>query len=316
MSQEDEKAGLKPDSIDNDGIRWIHYEVLHKGFSEWKRVTGLDCICDSPYAGAEAYEIDPFFRAKLQGTLQRHIDHSISSTANLSRSTTKETVSDLYLAAWKEKCKGFTIYRDGSRDGVLLSGTEEPSKIFDSQSPSRPDKLPCEIHISNIKGNKWIFMVGLLDGRPYEVFGGKLEIIDIPKKFVKGRDNTDAFIKKGGKSSSGNSTYDLILGSTTTTTPIEYKDIPSLFSPDNGSPTRLLSMLLRHGVSISDICEQIRKIPQDDSMLTFEKGISRVLKKYIADKTDAKGRCPECQSKLIYEGGCVKCSQCSWTRCE
>lgn len=316
MTQDEEKAGVLPDSIDTDGIKWIHSRVYHKGFLDWQQVTGKDCICDSPYSKSEAYELDPMFRVKLQGIIQSHIDSSISSTVNLPKTTTKEQVSDLYLAAFRAKCKGLTIYRDGSREGVLLTGTERPSKIMDSQAPSRTELLPCEIHTSTIKGNKWVFLVGLLDDRPYEVFGGKLENIDIPKKFIKGREKADAVIRKNGKNSAGISTYDLLLGTTSTTHPLEIKDVASMFSADNGTPTRLISMLLRHGVSIDNICEQIRKIPQEDSMMTFEKGISRVLRKYVADKTKAKGVCPECQSSLIYEGGCVKCSQCSWSRCD
>ncbi len=316
MTQDEEKSGSHPDSIDLDGIKWINDKVYHKGFSLWQQVTGKDCFCDSPYSGSEAYELDPMFRVKMQGVIQSHIESSISSTLNLPKTTTKEQVSELYIAAHKSKCKGLTIYRDGSREGVLLTGTERPSSIMDSQAPARTEFLPCEIHLSTIKGNKWIFLIGLMNDKPYEVFGGKLENIDIPKKFIKGREKTDAIIRKNGKNSSGVSTYDLLLGSTSTTHPLEIKDIASMFSPDNGTPTRLISMLLRHGVNLHSICEQIRKIPQEDSMMTFEKGISRVLRKYVADKTKAKGVCPECQSALIYEGGCVKCSQCSWSRCD
>jgi len=316
LAPDEESRGVKPNSIDEDGNKWVHYEILHPGFSKWLQVSGKDCFCDSPYSGSEAYELDPMFRVKLQGVLQSHTDNSISSTLNLPKTTTKEQVSEIYLAGWEEGLKGLTIYRDGSRDGVLISSTKRPDLISDSQAPKRPDLLKCEIHTSIIKGTEWVFMVGMLEGRPYEIFGGKYSSMIIPKKFIKGRDSTDAVIRKNGKNSAGFSTYDLLLGTTTTTTPSEFKDIASVFSPDNGSPTRLVSMLLRHGVPINDICEQIRKIPQEDSMLTFEKGISRVLRKYVADKTMAKGRCPECQSKLLYEGGCVKCSQCSWSRCD
>jgi hypothetical protein len=138
--------------------------------------------------------------------------------------------------------------------------------------------------------------------------------IEIPKKFMKGHETNDVVIHKNSKNEQGFSAYDLILGSGSDK--IDIKDIANKFSPDNGSPTRLISMLLRHGVPLQDICEQISKVPQEDSMLTFEKGISRVLRKYVMDKTEARGKCQECGGKLIYSGGCVKCSDCSWSRCD
>lgn len=316
MSQDEEKAGIKADSVEESGVKWVHDKVYHRGFLQWKQATGKDCFCDSPYSGSEAYDLDPKFRVKLQGTIQKHIDSSISSTINLPKATTKEQISELYLLGWKEKCKGLTVYREGSRDGVLLTG-EKQGDIVESKAPSRPQILDCDIHVSNVKGQKWVFFVGILNNKPYEIFGGKFGTIDIPRKFIKGREingKPESHIRKNAKNAAGISSYDLILGSGSNA--IEFKDISSIFSPDNGTPTRLISMLLRHGVPVNHICEQIRKMPQEDSMLTFEKGIRRVLAKYVADKTEVKGNCPECGSKIIYEGGCVKCSQCPWSRCD
>lgn len=320
MSAEEEGRGVKPDAVDFEGNKWVLYTVKHPGLIRWEEITGETNPKNSPYWKCDAMSIDPFFRVRLQGIIQKHIDHSISSTVNLPQNISKETVGKLYLEAWRHKCKGLTIYRAGSLDAVIKTVVDKndgnrPKDITESSAPKRPTDLSCHIHSSIIKGTKWVFIVGLLNGKPYEVFGGKMTEIEVAKKYIKGHESTDALIHKNPKNADGYSTYDLVLG-TMSGEKVEIKDIAKKFSPDNGSPTRLISMLLRHGVPINDICEQIRKVPQEDSMLTFEKGVGRVLRKYVADKTDARGVCAECGSKLVYSGGCVKCSVCTWSRCD
>jgi ribonucleoside-diphosphate reductase alpha chain len=319
ISIAEKEQGSVVASVDDAGIEWVHFSVLHPGVTRWIKATGNTDWKQSPYFGCESDSIDPMFRVRLQGIIQKHIDHSISSTVNLPKDTCKEVISELYMSAWKEKCKGLTIYRDGCREGILISDDGGSSDSFlPSNCPKRPDVLPSDIHLSNIKGDRWVFIVGLLNGHPYEIFGGKAKEIDIPRKYMRGmsgqsseKDYSCTVSKevKGVKS-----VYSLVVKDGKDVQ--EYNDIPSIFSPDKGTPTRLISMLLRHGVPIEDICEQLRKIPQEDSMMTFEKGIQRVLRKYIVDKTKAKGYCPDCGSILVYEGGCVKCSQCPWTRCD
>jgi ribonucleoside-diphosphate reductase alpha chain len=286
-----------------------------------------DYLLDESYRFMQIREIESVGKRK---TFDLHVNGGHSyivngivshNTLNLSKDVTKETVSKLYLEGWKQKCKGLTVYRDGSLDGIIkiaigpVNKEDRPDHIRKSSAPKRPVDLPCHIHSSLIKGTKWVFIIGLLHSEPYEVFGGKMTEVDIPKKFIKGHEATDAFLRKNAKNEHGISSYDLVIGSNSGDMSVVH-DIANKFSPDNGSPTRLISMLLRHGAEIKDICEQIRKVPQEDIMLNFERGIQRILRKYVEDKTELKEKCPECKSKLIYEGGCVKCSQCPWSRCD
>jgi len=319
---------VRVDFVDEQGDSWMYFEVEHERLKQWSEVTGNKNYDESPYFGCTAHDIDWNYRVKLQGVIQKYTTHSVSSTINLPNDVSLEEVSDIYMASWKEGLKGITIYRDGCRSGVLiLSETDDdgrPVNIVSSQAPKRPEFLPCDIHVTNIKGVKWVFLIGMLNERPYEVFGGKFDDIIIPAKYIGGRtdpnvkwkatDLTAAIFKNDGHYDLNLSDPKKVVNDHSESTLIE--DIASHFSVDLGTPTRLISMLLRHGVSINNICEQIKKIPQEDTMLTFEKGVGRVLKKYIDDNTKAKGTCPECERHLIYEGGCVKCSSCHWSKCE
>lgn len=317
MTAREEQEGIKPDFVDADGIKWIHYEIKHHGVQRWMEASGNTDVSKSPYAGCDSSEIDPIFRVRMQALLQKYIQHSISSTINLPKTATMEQVDELYRLAWKEGCKGLTIYRDNCRDGVLITNKLlRPDKIAISHSPKRPKILPCEIHFSTIRGHRWIFMVGLLDDQPYEIFGGVEESINVPRKYAR-RGETKAWIIKNGKNEQGITTYNLVLNSLDDPEEkLEFADVAALFSPDMGTPTRHLSMLLRHGVPLQCICDQIMKVPQEDSMFTFERGVNRVLKKYIRNKTKTGKTCPKCGADLIYVDGCVKCSQCTWSQCD
>ena len=302
--QSDElEQGVTPNFIDDEGVKWISYTVYHHNLEKWKKLHPNKDISKSPYANSEAGELDWRYRVKLQGLINKYITHSISSTCNLNKNISIDDVSELYLLAWKTECKGITIYRDGSRDGVLISNNQTK----DVQCVERPKILSCDIHYSTIEGNPWIFFVGLLDGKPYEILGGKRTNIEIPKKYKTG------WISKNGKIDKVR-TYDLILGSLENEEEqLIIKDIGHIFSVDNSSFTRNVSMSLRYNIPINIICEQLHK-DGEHNMFSFAKGVARVLKKYIKDGTEG-GACPECDSKLIYKDGCVSCIQCGFSLC-
>ena len=188
FSSEDEKNGLKPSKIDNDGIKWTEYEVFHPGVLEWMKITKEKDITKSPYYKCEAGDINWKDRIKLQSFINNFIQASISSTINLPKNTTEEQISEIYLEAWKSGCKGITIYREGSRDGVLISKEDQKKDgdIVYTNSPKRPEVLPVHVYRSSVKGEGWIFLVGILNDKPFEVFGGKESCMTIPNKYVKG----------------------------------------------------------------------------------------------------------------------------------
>jgi ribonucleoside-diphosphate reductase alpha chain len=269
---------------------------------------------DSPYWGATSPEIDWKQRVKLQAAAQRWIDHGISSTCNLPSDVSVDTVKEIYEEAWKSGCKGFTVYRDGSRDGILVS-TEKPTrekarKRFDEHhAPRRPKELECKIHNATIKGEEWTILVGLLDGRPYEVMGGLSEYVEIPKKYKEGR-----LIKRSRKTML--SIYDLAFGENGDE--VKIKDVVKVFdNPDHSAFTRTISLALRHGAPIQYIVEQLQK-DKDADLFSFSKVISRVLKNYIKDGSKpGSNRCHECGSlgSLVYQEGCVRCESCGTSKC-
>jgi ribonucleoside-diphosphate reductase alpha chain len=295
---------------DTDGIKWTSYDVYHKGVKDWTELNEGKDISESPYSDSESGELDWRNRVEIQSTIQRYIDHSISSTCNVSADITQEELSELYLLAHEKKCKGITIYRDGSRVAVLSSKDDNKSKdcITENHAPKRDSVLECDIHYSAIKGDKWIFMVGKIGDVPYEIFGGKQSKVKIPKKYKNG------WIKKGREA--GRNIYNLVLGTLEDSDEqLIVEDIVHHFSTDTSSYTRIISAMLRHGIPIHIICEQLLKDSESD-MYTFEKGTQRVLKKYIKDgqrggKCNIKG----CNGKLLYKDGCVMCDTCGDSKC-
>ena len=309
MTKEEIEKKIKPEYIDTDGIKWISYEILHHGFERWKEINKDAPVESSPYWESEAGELDWRYRVKLQGLIQNYITHSISSTCNLAKEITEEEVGELYLQAWKSNCKGITIYRDGSRQGVLFDKKDEENEITEASAPKRPKVLECDIHYSTINDKSWIFFVGKLKGKPYDIFGGRRSHVEIPKKYKNG------WIKKNGKIN-GVSTYDLYLGSLDDDNErLIIKDIAHEFSPDTGSYTRIISAMLRHGLPIKFICEQLHKVDQDAHMFCFEKSVARVLKKYISDGEESGDKCEKCHGKMKYENGCKVCLQCGYSAC-
>lgn len=306
MTKEEIESGMKSEFIDADGIKWISFTVNHHGLERWKEVNKDKDIKLNPYENCEAGQLDWKYRVKLQSVLQKYISHSLSSTVNLPKTITEDEVSKIYLTAWEQGCKGLTVYRDGSRQGVLV---EKKENVESTLTFKRPRVLECDIHYSTINGKEWIFFVGKLNGKPYDIFGGKKSSVEIPKKYKTG------WIIKNGKVD-GISTYDLYLGSMEDENErIVIKNIAREFSPDAGAYTRIISVMLRHLIPIQFICEQLHKVDEKANMFSFEMGISRVLKKYIRDGEKAGNKCSKCSSEMRYEGGCVICVQCGYSLC-
>ena len=260
-----------------------------------------------PYWKATSDDIDWVQKVKVQAAAQKWICHAISNTTNVPTDTDVETVKQIYLTGWKSGCKGVTVYRDGSRSGVLVSKQSNTFKTC--EAPLRPAELRCSIHHATIQGEAWTILVGLLDGRPYEVMGGLQKYIEIPKKYKKG-----IILKHPYKTK--NSRYDLIIGRNGDELVI--KDIVDIFdNPNHAGYTRTISLALRHGAAIHYVVEQLQKDREMD-MFSFSKVIARVLKSYIKDGTvPGKATCENCSAEdmLRYQEGCVMCTACGHSKC-
>jgi ribonucleoside-diphosphate reductase alpha chain len=308
------------DFVDDLGDRWQEFTVYHHGVKAWMEATGKTEIDEScPYWGATSPEIDWVQSVKIQAAAQKWVCHGISKTCNLPSDVSKEVVNEVYLAAWKAGCKGFTVYRDGSRSGVLISAEEKDQEQDDGSrekiafkphsAPKRPDELECEIHHATIKGEKWTILVGLLGGRPYEVLGGLAEFVEIPSKY------TNGCIRKRSRKTR-NSIYDLVFGENGDEVTI--KDVVRVFdNPNYAGYTRMISLALRHGAPIHYVVEQLQK-DRDADLFSFAKVISRVLKRFIVDGAEPGGgkQCPSCgEESLTYQEGCVTCLSCGYGKC-
>jgi ribonucleoside-diphosphate reductase alpha chain len=245
-------------------------------------------------------------RVEIQATIQKHVDHSISSTINLPKGTPSEVVGNLYMKGWRLGLKGLTVYVDGSRSGVLVKDTKLNGKFEHVNAPKRPEELPCDIHNVSVKGEKWTIFVGLMDGLPYEVFGGLAEDIEIPDKYKTGT------IIKASRFKKAPNRYDLRLNGVVIRNIVKHFD-----NPTYQVHTRMVSLGLRHGARPSFLVEQLLKDPDND-LTSFSKVLSRVLKKYIVDGTEVTSdkTCNICGGEgLIYQEGCVTCSNCGSAKC-
>lgn len=306
--------------VDDLGDKWTEFTVYHHAFKKWLDsqvgrawVAPEHAVAESPYAGATANDIDWRAKVKLQSVAQKWICHAISNTTNLPNDIDVETVKDIYMLGWELGCKGVTVYRDGSRSGVLVATDdkkEEKSKLEDGRfAPKRPESLECEIHNTSVKGERWVILVGLLDGIPYEVIGGQADMIEIPKKYTKGVLTKRSFKTQPNK-------YDLAFGEEGNE--IIIKDVVSVFNnPNYAGYTRTISLALRHGTPVQYLVEQLQKDKEMD-MFSFSKSISRCLKKYIADGLKASVTvCTNCGSEdtIIYQEGCQTCTACGFGAC-
>ncbi len=306
---------------DEVGDSWEEFNVFHHKFVEWLKLNGYDpdkvtrmmdeeiesIIAKSPYYKAMANEVDWIAKVKMQGAIQKWVDHSISVTINLPADVKEELVSELYLTAWKSGCKGATVYRDGSRNGVLISNKTEIIK----ERPKRPKVLDCDVIRFNINEEKWVAFVGLKESRPYEIFTGLAdeEIFPIPKSILKGK-----IIKI--KDEDGKSRYDFQY-----TDKYGYKKtiggLSHMFKPEFWNYAKLISGVLRHEMPIADVVNLVSSLNlNSESINNWKNGVERALKRYIPNGTKAKGKCGECGSEnLVYEEGCLICKDCGSSKC-
>lgn len=298
------------DYVDKVGEKYTLFTVVHPNLkrwaietmnysesevNEWSLGVWKEVWKESPYYGSTAPEIDWRQRVKLQGVVQKYITHSISSTVNLDRETTEEEIADIYIEAWKQGLKGITIYRDGCREGVLTQ-VEEPKTIEGRQAPKRPKELEADAYLIKAKGEQFIILVGMLKGKPYEVFAFR------PRNPISFKPHKGVITK---------------------VSKMHYSFTSDVFHIDNlelanenveeNAATLYSSMLLRHGVDIKYIVKTAKKV--NDNITSFSSAMCRVLSKYIPNE-EIKGEvCPDCGGTLIRENGCVHCSSCGWSRC-
>ena len=321
------------DFVDPEGDAFEEYIVFHHKFAEWMRVNGIDTeknytqeeldeiIARSPYYKATSNDIDWLQKVKMQGRVQKWVDHSISVTINLPATATEELVSQLYLEAWKSGCKGCTIYRDGSRSGVLVSVSKKEDEkkdekrcvCFSMSEYERPKELNCDIVRFQNKKEKWIAFVGLKDGRPYEIFTGIAddeEGILLPKSVTEGK-----IIKT--TDDEGNRRYDFQYKNTrgykTTVEGLSHK-----FDKEYWNYAKLISGVLRYGMPIDQVVKLVGSLQLDsESINTWKAGVERALKKYIPDGTQMDSmECPEChQHTIVMKEGCLVCSNCGYSKC-
>ena len=293
---------------DATGDKFIEYPVLHPGFKTWCTLNGydteymsyetlLEIAKKSPYYKSTSATIDPLKKIEMQGLIQKYVDHSISVTHNLPEDVTLGIVSKIYFAAWKAGCKGCTIYREGSRDGILNSGSSESKKnIFEYRdAPKRPRDLPCDIFYPTINGSEYIILVGLYDGKPFEVFALRYTGHQLGSKGI--------LRKQKSKH------YNLLAEDKT----LIVDNLGTQFGlPEWNAITRLISWGLRHG---GDITFAVDQLNESEGFITdVSKVLARTLKKYVK-LTNKKIVCPECGSEMRNEGGCATCYSCGFSKC-
>ncbi|MDR5590685.1 adenosylcobalamin-dependent ribonucleoside-diphosphate reductase [Christiangramia sp. SM2212] len=317
------------DFVDEVGDSWEEYVVFHHRFKEWMRANGHDTdrnysqeeldklVKLSPYFQATSNDVDWLSKVKMQGAVQKWIDHSISVTINLPNDVDEELVGKLYLEAWEAGCKGVTVYRDGSRSGVLISNDEKKEEEAEETPGTfplkRPDVLTADVVRFQNNKDKWIAFIGLVDGRPYEIFTG---FADDEEGILIPRWVSEGYIIKA-RNEDGTSRYDFQYenkrGYKTTIEGLSHK-----FNPEFWNYAKLISSTLRHGMSIDNVVDLINSLQLDsESINTWKNGVVRALKRYIADGTVAKKeKCTNCNSSnLIYQEGCLTCKDCGSSKC-
>ena len=302
--------GVRVDFVDDVGDSWQEFFVLHPKFKEFivQENNGRDVVSNlekeelekwfnvSPWFGSIANDIDWVKRNEMQSVLQKYTSNAISSTINLPSTVTEEEVATIYFDGWKKGLKGQTVYVDGSRSGVLVTNTEKKEKFTQTTAPKRPKALPCEVHKSTTGGKKWLVIVGLLDGKPYEVF-----CIDDNNEISKN-------ISKGQLVKISRGRYKLEVGD------LKIEGVSSQMTDEQEATTRMISTSLRHGADIKFVAEQLSKTK--GFMTSFSKSIARVLKKFIKDGEKSALTCDSCGSEdVIYEEGCNKCLSCGSSAC-
>ena len=314
--------------VDETGEKFIEYYVFHHQFVKWLEINGYDTsrlqnidekelekwLEASPYYKATANDIDWVAKVKMQGAIQKWVDHSISVTVNLPNEVTEELVADVYRTAWESGCKGITVYRDGCRDGVLLDVKDKGAakgNCSSGETIRRPESIPADIVRFKNGSEDWIAFVGKQDDRPYEIFTGKIEedAMYIPKSITQGH------ILKVTEAN-GSKRYDF-----------QYQDrygyintiggISRLFDEEFWNYAKLISGVLRYGMPIDKVVQLVDGLHLDSETInTWKNGVERALKRYIKDGTRGKGRCPQCgQENMAYQNGCLTCMACGYSKC-
>lgn len=313
VNENDEKA--KVDFVDEMGDKWQEFTIYHPKLKEWMRISGKTDVSESPYANSTATEIDWQKRVEIQAIAQKYVTHSISSTINLPNDVTQERVSEIYMESWMKGLKGITVYRDGSRTGVLVSVDDKSTcgnEIKETNAPKRPDKLDAEIIRFQNNHEKWIAVVGLLNGRPYEIFTGRAEdSFFLPSWVEKG------FIIRN-KTDNEQSRYDFQYCDKESYR-VTIEGLSRSFDKESWNYAKLISGVLRHGMPLPYVVDLVTNLDlHHDNINTWKNGVARALKKYIADGTQAADHlCPACDDPegLIYEEGCLKCKSCGHSKC-
>lgn len=303
---------LKVDFVDSMGDKWQEFVVCHPKLKQWMEVTGETDETKSPYAGSTAPEIDWVKRVEMQAVIQKYITHSISSTINLPSDVSVEKVGEIYLKSWEMGLKGITVYRDGSRSGVLISNDapkEAATAIYENHAPKRSKSLDCDVIRFTNKGEKWIGFVGLFEGRPYEVFTGKADDMKIPYYVETGKIRKNK-VDEGSK-------YDFVyVDKDQNEAVVEWMN--KTFDKHYWNYAKMLSGILRHGMPLPYVVDLINSLNLDDDLITtWKNGISRMIKKYIPDGTVAGDKvCKSCKSEsVIYQEGCLVCNNCGSSKC-
>ena len=312
---------------DENGDYFEEYNVFHPKFIDWLRITGRNVdevmamkdsdlnkvIEASPYYKATSADIDWVNKVKMQGAIQKWVDHSISVTVNIPKETTKEIVSTIYQTAWESGCKGCTIYREGSRTGVLVSNSEgkkcDEQHFTDVKAPKRPKKLEAEIIRFKNEKEDWIAVVGMYEHRPYEIFTGKAESFVLPKWVEKG------WVIRCKEPGDEHARYDFEF-TDHDGYKVNMQGLSRMFNKEYWNYAKLISGVLRLGMPISNVVDLISKLNFDvDAITTWKNGVARALKRYIKDGTETGEVCPDCGGKIIYSGGCKSCPNCGWSKC-
>ncbi len=310
----DRKA--KVSFTDELGDQWEEFTVHHPRVLDWMEASGMEDTTGSPYAGATANDIDWHKRVRLQAVVQKYTTHSISSTINLPATATVEEVGGIYLEAWKEGLKGITVYRDGSRSGVLVANDKKAGREEGGEKVAytkRPERLDADVLRFNNETEPWIAVVGLVDGKPYEIFTGKANGgFELPKWVTRG------WVVKRKDSKRGKNIYDL-----------EYADeddyrvtvqgLSRTFNPEFWNYAILISGMLRQGMPVPNVVDVVANLSLYDATLnTWKNGVVRALSRYITNGTKASGRkCADCGDSegVYYEEGCLKCKSCGSSKC-
>lgn len=336
----DKNSGLLADFIDSTGDWFQTYFVIHPKFSVWYGIKNnlsyveatnilskmqeseLDKIFEnSPYFGATSSDVDWVEKVKMQGMVQKYIDHSISATTNIPKETSKEVVRKIYEEAWRSGCKGMTIYREGSRDGVLTSKKTEP--IVEKQqrhAEKRPKSLIGKVVRFNNGGEKWVSVVGLLNEKPYEIFTGLLDKLNIPSNIDEGNiiktkipkvitdENGKEVIKQVSRYDFQYKTKEGEL--------VTVKGLSTTFREEFWNYAKLISGLLRHNMPIEYVVDVISTLNLGgDNINSWKNGVIRTLKKFIKDGVTTGEKCPECGGKLVRQSGCISCQDCGYSKC-